>query len=79
MATWRHFARKTFLRVVLELGLPAATARRDLASCPKHNEPIGPVTGLCESSFEAAWDEVALRYASAEQGAAKPSTERRTA
>jgi hypothetical protein len=78
VATWRHFARRTFPRVVRELGLPAATARHDLETCPKHKEPIGPVTRLCERCFREAWDEVGRRYADAAQGAGN-STERRSA
>ncbi len=72
MATWRHFARSTFPLVVRELELPAATADHGgLTSCPKHREPIGPITRLCESCFQVAWEEVGRRYASAEQGAGK--------
>jgi hypothetical protein len=79
MATWRHFARHTFPRVVRELGLPAATARPDLKTCPKHHQPVGPITHLCEHCFGETWDEVGRRYASAEQGAGTSPTERRTA
>jgi hypothetical protein len=69
MAAWRHFARKTFPRVVRELGLPAATMDHGgLTGCPRHKEPLGPVTRVCASCFREAWDEVGRRYASAEQG-----------
>lgn len=78
MATWRHFARRTFPRVVLELGLPAASARPDLERCPKHDEPIDSLTNLCPSCFRQAWDEVGRRYFGVEHGADK-STERREA
>jgi hypothetical protein len=69
MTTWRSYARKEFPRVVLELGLPAATSRRDLDTCPKHDTPVGPISRLCEVCFRTAWDEVGRRYALASQGA----------
>jgi hypothetical protein len=70
VATWRHFARSMFPKVVRELQLPAATSDHGgLTTCPKHGELIGPVTHLCASCFEEAWAEVGRRYASAEQGA----------
>jgi hypothetical protein len=69
MATWRHFARRTFPAVVRELRLPAATSRRDIDTCPMHDEPIGPVTRLCDRCFHLAWDEVGRRYSLASQGA----------
>jgi hypothetical protein len=70
MTTWRHFAAKTFPAVVRELGLPAATDEHGgLTSCPRHNEPIGPISRLCKDCFHEAWEEVGRRYASAEHGA----------
>lgn len=62
MATWRHFARREFPRVVLELGLPAATGRPDLDRCPLHGDVVGSVTHLCKTCFDIAWEEVGRRY-----------------
>jgi hypothetical protein len=67
MTTWRHFATKTFPIVVRELGLPAAE-HSELTTCPRHDEPIGPISRLCKDCFHKAWEEVGRRYASAEQG-----------
>jgi hypothetical protein len=61
--TWRHFAMKTLPRVVLELGLPAATRQPCVDRCPRHDEPLNAVTHLCESCFQEAWGEVRRRYA----------------
>jgi hypothetical protein len=79
VTTWRHFARKTFPRVVRELGLPAAETCPGLHRCPLHDEPLELVTHTCERCYREAWDEVGRRYANAEQGAGRSSTKRRTA
>jgi hypothetical protein len=69
VTTWRHFAGKTFPRVVHELGLPAATPTHNGPSiCPLHRSDIGPVTKTCLECHRAAWDEIARRYATADQG-----------
>lgn len=69
MTTWRYYARREFPRVVLELGLPAATRRLGVDRCPRHDEPLGLVTHFCESCFTEAWAEVGRRYR--EQGRPK--------
>jgi hypothetical protein len=68
MAKWRWYAESEFPRVVRQLNLPAARSRPDLDTCPRHNEPIGSITHLCERCFREARDGVGQRYASAAQG-----------
>ena len=62
MTTWRHYARREFPRVVLELGLACARPQPHVDRCPRHNAPLGAITHFCESCFEEVWAEVGRRY-----------------
>lgn len=66
MTTWRHYARREYPRVVLELGLVCATKTHDHDLCPVHHDAVNPTTRLCETCFQLAWEEVGRRYV--EQG-----------
>jgi hypothetical protein len=67
---WRYFAKREFPRVVRELRLPCALAVRvtGMASCPRHDEPLGKYTRTCPRCHQEAWGEVGRRYSRAEQG-----------
>jgi hypothetical protein len=74
VTTWRRFATTNFPRVVLELGLPAATSRPDLRRCPRHGDRVGPVTHMCATCHREAWDAVARRYRDAGKDRQKGAT-----
>jgi hypothetical protein len=61
---WRYFARKTFPVVVRELGIPCATpvVVTGMTRCPRHEQPLGPVTRICSACTDEAWAEVGRRY-----------------
>src|SRR5262245_26652292 len=62
---WRTFAAREFPRVVRDLSIPCATSQRvkGMTRCPRHQEPLGTVSRMCNRCFHEVWDEIGSRYA----------------
>jgi hypothetical protein len=65
VAKWGYFAANELPKVIRELGIPCATPVRvtGMASCPRHQDQLGPVSRMCIRCHHEAWDEVGRRYA----------------